>query len=168
MPDTKQLTLHQEDLLAITERVGSCFSLVGIAFIFATYTLSPYFKKSINRQIFYASIGNLGVTAAAMISKDGPRGGEFSSLCQIQGFLVQMFLGVDCFWSLCMALNVYLIFFHKYTVQQLRAMDWKYLVWCYGASFVPAFVYIFIETNSRGKIYGPAIVGSSWYLPGYY
>ena len=57
-----------------------------------------------------------------------------------------------------MALNVYLIFFHKYTVEQLRAMDWKYLAGCYGASFIPAFVYIFIETKERGRIYGEAIV----------
>lgn len=68
------------------------------------------------------------------------------------------FLGVDAFWSCCMALNVYLIFFHRYTVQQLRSLDWRYLLCCYGASFVPAFVYIFIDTKARGKIYGPAIV----------
>ena len=158
-------TRHQEDLLSITERVGSCLSLAGIAFIFATFTLSPYFKKSINRQIFYASIGNLGVTVAALISEDGPRAGQYSALCQFQGFLVQMFLGVDCFWSLCMAVNVYLIFFHKYTVEQLRSLDWKYLIGCYGASFVPAFVYIFVDTKSRGKVYGPAIVSASLELP---
>ena len=57
-----------------------------------------------------------------------------------------------------MAFNVYLIFFHKYTVEQLRAMDWKYLLGCYGASFIPAFVYIFVDTKSRGKVYGPAVV----------
>ena len=57
-----------------------------------------------------------------------------------------------------MAFNVYLIFFHKYSVEQLRAMDWKYLTGCYGASFIPAFVYIFVETKARGRIYGPATV----------
>lgn len=74
------------------------------------------------------------------------------------------FLGVDCFWALCMAFNVYLIFFHKYTVEQLRAMDWKYLSGCYGCSFVPAFVYIFVETRARGKVYGEAIVSQYCYL----
>lgn len=68
------------------------------------------------------------------------------------------FLGVDAFWSCCMAFNVYLIFFHRYTVPQLRALDWRYLLTSYGASFVPAFVYLFIETNARGKVYGPAII----------
>ena len=84
---------HQLNVLASTERVGSCFSLAGIAFIFATYLLSPYFQKSINRQIFYASIGNLGVNIAALISVDGVLAGqEFagSALCQFQGFMVQM------------------------------------------------------------------------------
>jgi len=71
------------------------------------------------------------------------------------------FLGVDAFWSCCMAINVYLIFFHRYTVPQLRALDWRYLLGCYGASFVPAFVYIFIDTKGRGKVYGPAIVSGT-------
>ena len=57
-----------------------------------------------------------------------------------------------------MAFNVYLIFFHKYNVEQLRALDWRYLLGCYGASFVPAFVYLFVNTKARNKIYGPAVV----------
>ena len=86
------LTQHQLNVLSTTERVGSCFSLAGIAFIFATFLLSPYYKKSINRQIFYASIGNLGVNIAALISEDGPARGQSSALCQLQGFLVQMWV----------------------------------------------------------------------------
>ena len=89
MPD---LTPHQLNILSTTERVGSCFSLAGIAFIFGTFLLSPYYKKSINRQIFYASIGNLGVNIAALISEDGPARGQSSALCQLQGFLVQMWV----------------------------------------------------------------------------
>lgn len=90
MPD---LSEHQLNVLSTTERVGSCFSLAGIAFIFATFLISPYFNKSINRQIFYASIGNLGVNIAALIAEEGPRAGPSSALCQLQGFLVQMFVG---------------------------------------------------------------------------
>ena len=68
------------------------------------------------------------------------------------------FLGVDAFWSLCMAWNVYLAFFYKYTAQQLRSLDKWYLLGCYGASFVPALTFLFVDTSRRGKIYGPAIV----------
>ena len=153
-----KLPAGQLNALSITERVTSCFSLVGIFFIFATFTLSPYFNKAINRQIFYASIANLCVNVASLISQAGIMAGSTSALCQFQAFVVQMFLGVDAFWSCCMAFNVYLIFFHKYTVEQLRVLDWRYLLGCYGASFVPAFIYLFIETQARGKIYGPAIV----------
>ena len=69
------------------------------------------------------------------------------------------FLGVDALWSCCMAVNVYLIFFRAYTIKQLRALEFKYLVGCYGASFIPAFVYIFVSTKSKGRVYGNAIVG---------
>ena len=35
-------------------------------------------------------------------------------------------------------------------------MEWRYHIMCYGCPFVVAFVYIFIHTASRGRIYGPA------------
>ena len=43
--------------LEITERVASCFSLVGTSFIFFTFLYSPAFRKPVNRLIFYASWG---------------------------------------------------------------------------------------------------------------
>ena len=52
--------------------------------------LSPYFNKSINRQIFFASIANLCVNVASLISEDGPIAGQQSALCQFQAFVVQM------------------------------------------------------------------------------
>ena len=43
--------------LEITERVASCFSLLGTSFIFFTFLYSPAFRKPVNRLIFYASWG---------------------------------------------------------------------------------------------------------------
>jgi len=40
----------------------------------------------------------------------------------------------------------------------LKALEWKYHLMCYACPFVVAFVYIFIATESRGKIYGSAVV----------
>ena len=57
-----------------------------------------------------------------------------------------------------MAVNVYLVFFRNYTVKQLRRLDIRYLLCCYGASFIPAFIYVFVTTENRGRVYGPAIV----------
>ncbi len=84
------LTPGQLKALSVTERVTSCFSVVGILFIFATFMLSPYFNKSINRQIFFASIANLCVNVASLISEDGPVAGQQSALCQFQAFVIQM------------------------------------------------------------------------------
>ena len=57
-----------------------------------------------------------------------------------------------------MAINVYLTLFKKYNAQQLKALEWKYHLMAYGAPFVIAFIFIFVETKERGKIYGPAVV----------
>ena len=57
-----------------------------------------------------------------------------------------------------MAINVYLTLFKKYNAQQLKALEWRYHIMCYGAPFVVALTYLFISTPTRGKMYGPATV----------
>ena len=68
------------------------------------------------------------------------------------------FVPADALWNLAMAINVYLTLFKKYNAQQLKALEWKYHLMAYGCPFVIAFIFIFVETKERGKIYGPAVV----------
>jgi hypothetical protein len=55
----------------------------------------------------------------------------------------------------------YMTLFKKYNSQQLKALEWKYHLLCYGVPFIIALTLIFIETTSRGRVYGPAIVGQN-------
>ncbi|KAL8968422.1 MAG: hypothetical protein Q9183_002466 [Haloplaca sp. 2 TL-2023] len=55
-----------------------------------------------------------------------------------------------------MAINVYLTLFKKYNAQQLKALEWRYHLLCYGVPFLIALIYCFIETQDKGKIYGSA------------
>lgn len=64
----------------------------------------------------------------------------------------------DPLFTLAMAFNVYLTFFRRYSTEQLRAMDWKYIVFCYGVPFVPALTYLFIKNEAGVRVYGPATV----------
>lgn len=70
------------------------------------------------------------------------------------------FVPADAFWNLAMAINVYLTLFKKYNAQQLKAMEWRYHLACYGIPFVVALTLLFVETQARGKVYGPAVVRS--------
>ena len=65
---------------------------------------------------------------------------------------------MDVLWALCMAFNVYLALFRGWTAKRMRAQEWKYFAGCYGCSFIPAFAYIFVNTQQRGQVYGPALV----------
>ena len=79
----------------------------------------------------------------------------------------------DAMWNLCMAINVYLTLFKKYTPDDLRSLEWIYIlgrrytrhlchipayVWSvnYGGPFIPAFVYCFVSTPENGRIYANA------------
>jgi hypothetical protein len=44
----------------------------------------------------------------------------------------------DSLWTLAMACNVYLTFFRKYNAAQLKKLEWKYFLACYGIPFPPA------------------------------
>lgn len=64
----------------------------------------------------------------------------------------------DSLWALAMAFNVYLTFFHRYSASQLRSLEWKYLVFCYGLPLIPAIVFVFSGTEDKGRIFGSATV----------
>ncbi|KAI9727601.1 MAG: hypothetical protein M1834_008041 [Cirrosporium novae-zelandiae] len=149
------LTSGQVLTISIAERLASCISLLACFFIIGTFLCSAHFRSPINRLVFYASFGNVLACVGTLISTsavgqpDGP-------LCQFQGFMIQMFMPADAMWNFVMALNVYLTFFHRYTVDQLRALERLYIGICYGISFIPALILAFIQTKDRGKAYGDA------------
>ena len=158
------LTSPQLAALTITERATSTLSLLGFLLVVYTYLFCEGFKKPVNRLIFYAAWSNLGATIVGFIARDGVPAGRDSALCQTQAFLFQMFGGVDCYWALCMALNVYLALFHGWTTQRMQKQEWKYLSGCYGLSLIPAAIYIFLKTEDKGRVYGPAILWC-WIAP---
>ena len=167
------LSNRQIHAIEITEKVGSALSLLGAAFIITTFLSDRGFHKPINRLVFYASWGNVMANAGTMISRTGIHYGGNSALCQFQGFLIQMYalvqllpfhsdqcrlLPADALWTFAMACNVYLTFFHHYNAEQLRSLEWRYALFAYGTPLVPAFIYFFLHTVEKGKVYGPAVV----------
>ncbi|KAL4788439.1 Nnf1-domain-containing protein [Aspergillus varians] len=162
------MSLSAGQLFAIsaTERTCSTVSLTATSIIIVSFLSSRSFRKPINRLVFYASFGNIMTNVATLISQSGIGAGTNSNLCQIQAFLIQWFMPADALWTFAMAFNVYLTFFRSYNSEQLRRLEWKYLALCYGLPFIPAFTYFFIRSQSRGKVYGSAIlwcwVAPSW------
>lgn len=69
-----------------------------------------------------------------------------------------MFMPADAFWTLAMAFNVYLTFYHKYDARKLRRMEVPYLLCCYGIPFIPAIVYIFLKNKDGYRAYGNATI----------
>ncbi len=62
----------------------------------------------------------------------------------------------DAFWTLAMAVNVYLTFYYKFDAQMLRRMEILYLLCCYGIPFIIALSFIFVSTPDKGRMYGNA------------
>ncbi|KAL8733882.1 MAG: hypothetical protein Q9166_001870 [cf. Caloplaca sp. 2 TL-2023] len=66
------------------------------------------------------------------------------------------FFIADALWNLAMAINVFLNVFKKYNAQQLKALEWRYHLLCYGTPFIIALIFCFVDTKGRGKMYGGA------------
>jgi hypothetical protein len=87
---TTELTADQLNAIVIIERVNSSLSVIGCMFIVVTFLSSRAFHKPINRLVFFASVGNIITNIATLISRSAI-GNPGGALCQIQGFLIQMY-----------------------------------------------------------------------------
>ncbi|KAF4582972.1 G-protein coupled receptor [Ophiocordyceps camponoti-floridani] len=150
-----ELTLEQRHAISVIERACSVLSLLGCIFTIVTFCSSRAFHKPINRLVFYASFGNMLTNVGTLMSNAYL--GELDSFgCQFQSFLIQTFMPADAFWTLAMAINVYLTFYHKFDAERLRKMEIVYLLGCYGVPLIPAFTYIFVRNSHGQRIYGNA------------
>ncbi|PNH43327.1 hypothetical protein VD0003_g9645 [Verticillium dahliae] len=66
------------------------------------------------------------------------------------------FMPADAFWTLAMAVNVYLTFYYKFDAERLRRMEIPYIVCCYGIPLVPALTYMFVRNDNSDRVYGNA------------
>ncbi|TDZ21458.1 G-protein coupled receptor 1 [Colletotrichum sidae] len=153
------------DLLSVIERTCSVFSLLGCIFIIVTFCSSRAFHKPINRLVFFASFGNMMTNVGTLMARSYI-GSPQSPGCQFQAFLIQMFMPADAFWTLTMAINVYLTFYFKFDAERLRRMEIPYLIGCYGVPFIPALVYVFVTNGQGEKVYGNATLWC-WVTPEY-
>ncbi|KAH6623089.1 hypothetical protein F5144DRAFT_657239, partial [Chaetomium tenue] len=152
--------LSPEDAASIIaiERACSALSLVGCLFVLVTFSLSDAFRqRAINRMVFYATFGNMLTNVATLMTTSFTHNVD-SFGCQLQGFLIQVFMQGDAYWALAMAINVYLTFYHKYDARMLRKMEIPYLFCCYGIPFIPGFTFIFVSNQHAGRPYGDAVL----------
>ena len=66
------------------------------------------------------------------------------------------FLPADAYWNLIIAVSLYLTLYRNYNAERLQSLSWKFFILVYGVAFTPAFIYCFLQTPDRGKVYGPA------------
>ncbi|KAK0109907.1 hypothetical protein ONS95_002578 [Cadophora gregata] len=161
--DLSEDTLWQ---LSIIERTAASLSLIGICFIITSFLFCKAFHKSINRLIFFASVGNFFTCVGTLISRDAISGTSVSDpvLCKTQSFLIQMFMPADALWAFILAINVYLTFYWRYRAKHLKSLEKWYCVFCYGITFLLAFILLWVETEEKGPMYGNATLWC-WIAP---
>ncbi|KAG7141184.1 Cyclic AMP receptor-like protein A like [Verticillium longisporum] len=164
-PEKMPLSGTQVTTIIALERTGASLSLIGITLIFVSYYLFKRLRTIPNLFIVFASVANIGASIACLIGYDGILIGEASALCQAQAFMLEMFMQSDPWWSLAMAVNVYLVFFFGASPASFRQYLWVYCVICFGGPFIPAIVLLLARPNGQ-MMYGNATlwcwINSDW------
>ncbi|KAK4187343.1 hypothetical protein QBC35DRAFT_384978 [Podospora australis] len=148
------LTDSQRKTLEIITRFASALSGLGVILIITTFCVSRHFRNPMHRLIFINAFYNAFDVICTGMSVSGYTWGNSSALCQFQGFLNQMFPIADVAWTLAMAVNVFLIVFRNFELQSLKNLEWKYAVVITFVTFIPAFVFLFVNTEEKGPLYG--------------
>ncbi|CBX94804.1 hypothetical protein IAQ61_009462 [Plenodomus lingam] len=146
--------------IEVVTRTASVLSVLGSFFIVGTFIAFPYFRKPINRLIFYATFGNLMVNIATLISTSAlplQGSGDVSRLCEFQGVLIQWFMSADACWDFCMATNVLLVFFFGYNSDQLHKLEKWYFLLAYGIPGIPAIIFVILDHTGQSVV-GPAVI----------
>lgn len=60
-----------------------------------------------------------------------------------------------------MALDTYLVVFYHFDAHTLHGLEIKYIGAITTVTFIPALVFLFINTPEKGPIYGDEIVSTS-------
>ncbi|KAF5023685.1 hypothetical protein F66182_4251 [Fusarium sp. NRRL 66182] len=157
---------EQIDCLITIERVGAGCSMVAILLLLLSYGLFKKLRTTPNLFLVFASVANASASVASMIGYDGLERGESSHLCQAQAFIFEWFMQSDPWWSLAMAINVFLVFFCNADPRTFRKYAWLYCVICFGGPLIPAVVLISIRDAPDGLIFGDATlwcwIGTDW------
>ncbi|KID61320.1 GPCR, family 2-like protein, partial [Metarhizium hybridum] len=155
------ITDDQAKILQIVGRAASALSALGVVTIITVFCVAPHFRNPMHRLIFINAFYNAFDVACTMISVSGPAGGNASALCKFQAFINQMFPLADVLWTLVMAIDVFLIVFRRYDGESLKRLEWKYMAVITSVTFIPAFAFLFIETEEKGPVYGSVAIWCS-------
>ncbi|ODA77986.1 hypothetical protein RJ55_06589 [Drechmeria coniospora] len=158
LPIAERLTQRQIDVLVTLERIGGSVSLIAVLLIFVAYAFIRRVRNVQNTFIVFASVSNIGASVASIIALDGLQAGKETALCQAQSFMFQMFMQSDPWWSLAMAINVFLVFYYRASPDSFRRWWWVYCLICYGGPFVIALSLLLVKNSKRGPVYGEATI----------
>lgn len=72
----------------------------------------------------------------------------------------------DAFWTLAMAINVYLTFYYKFDAERLRKIEPIYIASCYGLPMILGLTFIWLTNREGQRVYGNAAawcwISSDW------
>ncbi|KAI0385726.1 hypothetical protein F5Y04DRAFT_291177 [Hypomontagnella monticulosa] len=151
-------TGKQLDAIIVLERLGASLSIAGVLLIFISYAMFKRLRTVPNTFIVFASSANLVASVACLISYSGVLQGPNSQLCQAQGFLFELFMQSDPWWSFAMAINVFMVFFFSANPKSFLRYWWAYCIVCYGIPTIPAIWLLFIHGDDGQGTYGDATI----------
>lgn len=67
----------------------------------------------------------------------------------------------DVLWTVAMAIDVYLVVYHRFETEALRKLEIYYITIITCIVAIPAIAFLFIHTPDKGPMYGSVTVSST-------
>ncbi|KAK0660829.1 hypothetical protein QBC41DRAFT_383502 [Cercophora samala] len=135
------LSEKQTNLLVTIERALGSVSLAAVTLVFVAFAWFRPLRTVPNCFLVCSSGANVFSSVATLVAQDGlsttVQNGD-KGLCNAQGFLFQMFLQSDPWWSFAMAVNVLIVFRYGADPQHFKRWWWLYCLICYGGPGISA------------------------------
>ncbi|KAK4677804.1 hypothetical protein QC764_302020 [Podospora pseudoanserina] len=150
------LTEEQTDLLVTIERALGSVSLAAVTLVFVAFALFRSLRTVPNCLLVCSSVANVFSSVATLMTQDGLRtaiqNGD-KGLCNAQGFLFQMFLQSNPWWSFAMAFNVLIVFRYGADPGHFKRWWWVYCSICYGGPGISAGILLALGYYGNARIW---------------
>ncbi|RKP07306.1 hypothetical protein THASP1DRAFT_24525 [Thamnocephalis sphaerospora] len=120
-----------------------------------TYAFLPRFRNGTAELVAYMAFAELVSMSAYAIGQLGFRHGSDSALCQWQGAAQQVGDLSTIFWTLCIAISLYLIMFRGWSIPQTTRLHKRhYMAFCTSVPLLVGLVPLALRDSSGRPFYG--------------
>ncbi|KAI9593077.1 hypothetical protein BDF19DRAFT_415726 [Syncephalis fuscata] len=151
------MALTEDDwkIIMIVTQVNASLSLICAIITIVTFFIWRRFRTAVSGPVCLMAAADILSMIGYSISRYGPRAGQHTALCQIQGLLIEVGDLSAILWPGCIAMDLMLVMYKGRSISQVDQLHYRiYAPICIIIPIVIGFSGLLIENNNGDRFYG--------------